>query len=126
VVSHFSFSLFFTIPHITMQGKDIASIEAFNLDSVTGNYANMETELQSFISVSTSAKSLKAKLIAARAAYVAKFDGVASARISVLAKGAESPIQFAPNAAFLAALDAMIAAVTTFETATGAIDFPTA
>jgi hypothetical protein len=109
-----------------MQGKDIASIEAFNVDSVTGKYANMETELQAFISVSTSAKTLKTKLVAARAKYVAEFDGVASARISILGKGAESDIQFAPNAAFLATLDAMITAVTAFETATGAIDFPTA
>jgi hypothetical protein len=109
-----------------MQGKDIASIEAFNVDSVTGKYNNMEADLQAFISVSTSAKTLKAKLIAARAKYVAQFDGVASARISVLPKGAESDLQFAPNAAFKAALDAMIAAVTTFETASGAIDFPTA
>lgn len=107
-----------------MLGKDIAQMEAFNV-LPSGNFDNLEAELQSFVGVATSAKTLKKKLADARTEYVAKIDGKANARISVLGKGAETDVQFAPTAGFLAALDAMIAAVNTFETAAGAIDFPT-
>ena len=100
-------------------------MEAFNV-LPTGNYDNLEAELQSFVGVSASAKALKKKLTDARAEYVAKIDGQPNARVSVLGKGAETDIQFAPTAAFLGALDAVIAAVNNFESTVGAIDFPTA
>ena len=108
-----------------MLGKDIAEMEAFNV-LPNGNIDNLEAELQAFVGVATSAKSLKKKLTDARAEYVAKIDGKPAARISVLGKGAETDVQFAPTAAFLGALDAVIAAVNNFESSVGAIDFPTA
>jgi hypothetical protein len=108
-----------------MLGKDIASMEAFNV-LPSGNYDNLEAELQSFVGVAASAKTLKTKLTASRAEYVAKIDGKPAARVSILGKGADTDVQFAPTAAFLAALDAVIAAVNTYETAVGLIDFPTA
>ena len=107
-----------------MLGKDIAQMEAFNV-LPSGNYDNLEAELQSFVGVSASAKALKKKLTDARAEYVAKIDGQPNARVSVLGKGAETDVQFAPTAAFLGALDAVIAAVNNFESTVGAIDFPT-
>ena len=108
-----------------MLGKDIASMEAFN-KLATGDYDNLQTELQSFVGGLTSAKSLKKKLLADRQEYFTRINGQAEAKISVLAKGATDAVQFSPNAGFLAALDAAVAAVTAFETAYGAIDFPTA
>jgi hypothetical protein len=108
-----------------MLGKDIASMEAFNL-LPTGEYDNLEQELQGFVGVAASAKTLKTKLTTSRAEYVAKIDGKPAARVSVLGKGADTSVQFPPSAGFLAALDAVIAAVNTFESAVGAIDFPTA
>jgi hypothetical protein len=91
-----------------MLGKDIAQMEAFNV-LPDGKYDNLEAELQAFIGVSASAKALKKKLTEARTEYVAKIDGKPAARVSVLGKGAETDVQFAPTAAFLAALDAVIA-----------------
>jgi hypothetical protein len=117
---------FFSSFHTTtMLGKDIASMEAFNV-LPNGNYDNVEADLQSFVGVAASAKALKKKLTESRTNYVTKIDGKPAARVSVLGKGADTDIQFAPTAAFLAALDAVIAAVNTYETAVGLVDFPTA
>jgi hypothetical protein len=108
-----------------MLGKDIASMEAFNV-LPNGNYDNVEADLQSFVGVAASAKALKKKLTESRTNYVTKIDGKPAARVSVLGKGADTDVQFAPTPGFLAALDAVIAAVNTYETAVGLIDFPTA
>lgn len=105
--------------------SEIAEMQGFN-QLGSGEYVNLEDELQAFVSTVSSAKSLKTKLTKALVEYNAKLDGQAEAKIQVLQKGAEAPIQFTPTAGFKSALEAVITAVNSFETAVGAVNLPTA
>lgn len=105
--------------------SEIAEMEAFN-QLTSGNYDNLQDELQAFIAAASTAKNLKTKLAKNLVEYNSRIDGQAEAKISVLAKGAESPVQFSPSPAFKAALEAVTTAVSNFETALLAINVPTA
>jgi hypothetical protein len=109
----------------TMLLSNIASMEAFN-QLPDGKYDNLQDELQAFAGAIATAKNLKTKLSKNLTEFNTRIDGQAEARVSILAKGAETDVQFAPTVAFKLALESIVTAVNTFETSLGAIDLPTA
>lgn len=109
-----------------MLTPNIGSIRAFG-KTPSGNY-----ELLDMSKVKNAASTLKAQreaLALLRADYVSRINGDTEAKVGVTPKGQDiddAEIQFAPNPAVLAFIDAQIAAIQVAETTVNALDFPTA
>jgi hypothetical protein len=107
-----------------MQVSNIAAMEAYN-SLPSGNFDNLE-DIVSFATVPATLKNLRLKLVKVLAEYDARIDGQAAAKVSVLAKGAESDTQFTPTPAFRTSLQAIVTAISNAETTISAIDLPVA
>jgi hypothetical protein len=105
--------------------KDVAEMTAYN-QTADGDYDELQDELQSFVGVGTSLKSLKAKVGKAIVEYDARIAGQAEAKISILGKGQDTKTQFSPTTAFRDALVAVQNAITSADSTVGLIDLPTA
>lgn len=109
-----------------MLTSNIGLLRAFGKTG-SGNYEVLD--LGKVRTAADAVKSQREALALLRAEYVSRIDGDTEGKVGVTPKGQkpeDAEIQFAPNAAVLAAIDAQIALLQTCESGLSAIDFPTA
>lgn len=109
-----------------MLTQNIGVLRAFG-KTPAGNYELLD--LSKVKNAGATIRSQREALALLRAEYVSRIDGDPDAKIGVTAKGQDvllTEVQFAPNAACLTAIDAVISQLQSAETALNAVDFPTA